>query len=186
MPQGRNIDSITINEVFKESTDGSFPVLLDIQHEDIIWVDNSQSQENGHLRLINSVTPVKYKGDNAEAKQYLPAHFEFTQPQEDGVKVSNTTITISAVDKRIIEVIRKIKTNPRAFIDAFYARLDESSGTPKYAFSKAYKYEFLMTSCTWDNITAQWNLVFDPAMQINVPKDTATMSRCPSINKSTR
>lgn len=178
MQQGKNIDTITLKELFRDSTEGSFPILVDIRHEDIVWKDSSNSQENGHLRLINSEVPVVYN-----TKHYLASHFEFTQPQEDGVKVGDTSISISAVDKRIVEVIRSIKSNPKCIVEAFYTTLKEGEDTV-YAFSKLYKYEFMMKSCSWDSVTAQWNLVFDPSMQINIPKDTATLSRCPSITEN--
>lgn len=179
MSQGRNINAITLKELFKENTDGSFPILIDIVHEDIVWSDDNPNYSQGHLRLINAETPVKYQNN-----YYLPSHFEFTPPQEDGVKVSNTTITISAIDKRVVEIIRNIRSNPKAVIEAFYFKIESEGELPLYKFSKAYKYEFLMAACNWDSITAQWTLVFDPVMQVNVPKDTATASRCPSVMDS--
>ena len=61
--------------------------------------------------------------------------------------------------------------------EAFYTRLTDT----QIVFSKLYYYEFQMDSATWDGITAKWNLVFDSAAQLNVPRVLATVNRCPSI-----
>lgn len=77
--QGKNIENWTIKELFSQSTGGTIPILIDIQHEKIVWNDNSMDQENGHLRLINDSTPIVYQG-----KKYLSAYFAFKPPMEDG------------------------------------------------------------------------------------------------------
>lgn len=178
MPQGREIESATLEELFSETTSGSFPVLMDIRHDALVWSSNKDKdiqdlqQKDGHLRLINSNTAVKYNGE-----RYLPANFSYTLPTEDGAKVSQTSITISAVDRRIVELIRSIKSSPIAVIEAFFTKPTETS----FAFSRLYHYEFKMKDVTWDDVTAKWTLVFDPVMQVNVPKDLGTKSRNPSI-----
>lgn len=172
MPQGRNIESITLQELFASSTAGSLPILIDIRHDALKWSDPSLQQEDGHMRLINAPTAVRYNN-----KRYLPSVFTYTMPTEDGSKVGNSSITISAIDKRIIELIRSIKTYPIAVIEAFFTQPTDNT----YVFSRLYHYEFQMKDVTWDNTTAKWNLVFDPVMQMNVPKDLGTKSRNPGV-----
>lgn len=183
MPQGnKNIDSITLEELFSSSTDGSIPILLDIVHDEITWTDakddsgkyNDLSQEEGHLRLINSTTPVRYNGN-----KFLPSVFSYTAPSTDGKTVSGTTITISAIDKRIVEVIRLIKSKPTCTIEAFFTKLSDK----EFMFHKLNHYEFEMASVTWDETTAKWSLVFDPASQINVPIDLGTKFRTPNADQ---
>lgn len=172
MPQGRNIESTTLEELFSSSTSGSLPILIDIRHDALKWQDKSLEQEDKHMRLINAPTAVRYNG-----KKYLPAVFSYTLPTEDGTKIGNTSITISAIDRRVVELIRSIKTYPIAVIEAFFTKIDGNS----YAFSRLYHYEFQMRDVTWDDSTAKWNLVFDPVMQMNVPKDLGTKSRNPGV-----
>lgn len=183
MPQGnKNIDSITLEELFSSSTDGSIPILLDIIHDEITWSDekdesgkyNDLSQEEGHLRLINSTTPVRYNGN-----KYLPSFFSYAAPSVDGKTVANTSITISAIDQRIVEVIRSIKSKPICIIEAFYTKLSDY----EFMFHKLNHYEFEMSSVTWDESTAKWNLIFDPASQVNVPIDLATKFRAPNAEQ---
>lgn len=175
MPQGKKIESITIKELFDNPSDGNIPVLLDIQHEGIVWTDNSNEQENGHLRLINNNVQVVYQG-----KTYLPAAFSFTLPEEDGKKVGDTSISITAIDQRIINLIRSINSKPRCTFDAFYTKYNET----QLMFQKLYHYNFEMDSVTWDGITAKWKLIFDPAMKLKIPVDVATINRCPSVNQN--
>ena len=174
--QEKQIEAITVEELLKPQTDGTIPVLIDIRHEDIVWAENTKEysgdQENGHLRLINANYPVMYNGH-----KYMPSVFSFTMPSEDGRKVGSTNITISAIDKRIIEIIRSVSTKPKAVIEAFFTRQGN-----EVLFSKLYKYEFEMDSVSWNGVSAKWTLIFDPTMQLNVPRDLATQSRCPSVN----
>lgn len=169
---------MTLKELMSSSTVGTFPVLIDIQSEQIQWnydrseTDPRHRQEHGHLRLINSNAAVVYNGC-----LYEPAVFNCELPSEDGSKVGNTSITISAVDQRIIQVIRSITSKPTAYIESFFTKISDT----QYVFSKMYHYEFQMTSVTWDRVSAKWNLVFDPSMQVNVPRDTGTALRCPAI-----
>lgn len=177
MPQGKTINSLALKELFEESTDGLFPFLADVQHDYIRWGENDNEQENGHIRLINDASPVRYKD-----KKYMPAYFAFTIPTEDGKKISNTTITISSIDKRIIEVIRSINSFPPTLtITAAFAK-KEIEGKIGYTFYELGEYKFSMNNCRWDGTTAQWDLVFDSAMQLNVPVDIGTEFRNPSVN----
>lgn len=178
MASEKSIQTMTLKELFASTTDGTFPILIDIQSDQIVWnysgneSDYRHRQENHHLRLINSNAAVVCNG-----YLYEPAVFTCEMPSEDGSKVGNMSITISAIDQRIIEIIRSITSKPSAFIDSFFTKISDS----QYIFSKMYHYEFQMTSVTWDNVTAKWNLVFDPSMQVNVPRDTGTALRCPAI-----
>lgn len=172
MPQGRKIETATLEELFSSNTSGTFPVLVDVRHDALKWDDDTYEQEDGHLRLINDQTAVRFGG-----KKYLPSYFSFTMPQEDGTKIGQTSITISAVDQRIIELIRSIKTRPILVIEALFAKPSENT----FAFSRIYHYEFEAKSVNWDDTTAKWDLVFDPTGQMNIPKDLGTMTRCPGI-----
>lgn len=171
MPQGKLYDVITLKELFSSSTAGNIPILLDVQHDDLVWEDEGYGQENGHLRLINSTTAVMYAGH-----KYLPGFFQYTLPSEDGSKISNTSITISAIDGRVIEMIRKIYSPPKAVVEAYFSMIGET----EFVFRKLNHYEFQMNDVQWNEQTAKWNLEFDPTLQLSIPVDKGTISRCPS------
>lgn len=170
MPK-KTVEVATIEELFSSSTDGSIPVLLDIEHQDIIWQDADLEQDNGHLRLINAPYSVRYEG-----KKYLPSYFEFSMPSEDGKTISSTSVTISAIDQRIISVIRSVNDKPTVTFHAFFTKKDNL-----ITFSKLFKYKFQMDSVSWNGISAKWNLIFDPTMQLQVPRDVGTSLRCPGV-----
>lgn len=169
---GKTIESTTLTELFKERTDGTFPVLAEIYHKNIKWAEGDTEQDNGYLRLINENFPVIYEG-----KKYMPSYFSFIMPSIENDKIGSTSITVSAIDKRMVEIIRSITEKPIITLKAFFAKKDDT-----IYFSKIYEYKFEMSNCTWDGVTAKWTLTFDPTMQLNVPRDLATVNRCPSIN----
>ena len=178
MTQGKTITVATLKELFEENSSGVIPILADVQHDGIVWTDNSYEQEDHHLRLINDTCAVKYNGH-----KYLPSNFSFTMPEENGKKIGSTTITISAIDQRITEIIRSITEKaPKLVIESFFVKRDVDGNTA-YAFSKMCHYEFEMTNVRWDSLNAQWDLVFDSTMQLNVPLDEANDLRCPAINE---
>lgn len=178
MIQGKNINSVTLKELFNEDTSGVFPLLADIQHDNIIWHDDSMEQEDGHFRIINDNAAVKYKG-----QRFIPCNFSFTFPSEDGKKIGNTTITVSAIDQRIIEIVRSINNIPPVLvIKSVYVRRTIEDKIA-YEFHDLAEYRFKMNNCRWSESTAQWDLVFDSSMQINVPIDMGTEFRNPAINK---
>ncbi len=90
---------------------------------------------------------------------------------------------MSAIGQRSIEVIRSIGDKPPK---AIFEELIEKRGTGadlSFIFSKIYQYEFSMISANWNDVTAQWDLVFDDVMNDNVPKDLGTQLRCPAVNE---
>ena len=167
----KNIEAATLEDLFSKDLQGYLPILVDIEDDGIIWETKDAYDEDGHLRLVSGNVPIMYEG-----KKFRPAVFTFEQPQEDGTKVGNTSITISAIDKRVVEIIEQIENPPIVNVVAAYAKINEE----EVAFSKIYHYRFQMGSVQWDGVTAKWNLMFDSAMNQNMPVDLATESRCPA------
>lgn len=179
----KTIEYTTLEELFNTDTDGSFPLLMDIEHESINWEGTTSEidvtdleQDNCHLRLINAPYAVKYQG-----KKYLPAYFAFTPPSVDGKTIGSTSVTISAIDQRVIKIIRAIDNKPKATFVALFSKKDSV-----ITFSKLYRYIFEMNAVSWDGVSAKWNLVFDPAMQLQVPRDKGTNLRCPAVLQKQR
>lgn len=170
----KNINVLTLEELYGSSLEGNIPILLTIKHDAISWDTNNEDYEEGVLRLIGSNTAVRYKG-----KKYFPCHFDFTPPSEDGQKVANTSLSISAIDRTIIEVVRKLRSNPIADIDCFYTKISDT----EFVFSKLYQYTFEMSDVTWDEKLLKWSLIFDPVSQSNVPRALGTIQRCPGVNE---
>lgn len=181
MESRRNISSQVFESATQESDSIFIPVLLDIYHSSITWGENDIQQENGHLRLVNDVRGMKYKGDDKEPKYYAPCTFTYKKPKEDGKKKNSASVSISCIDSRMIETIRLVPEDLRCRAVALYAKIVDDNGKVKYAFSKLDTKEFLMNGVTWDGITASWNLDPDEVMDVSTPKDTASEFRLRSL-----
>lgn len=170
----KNINTITLEELYGTSLEGSLPVLLTIKHDAITWKDKNSDYEDGCIRFIGSNTSVRYKG-----KKYFPCNFVYSPPSEDGQKIGNASIEISAIDRSIIEVVRKLRSNPTATIDCFFAKISDT----EFLFSKICHYTYEMSDVSWDPKTLKWTLLFDPVSQTNVPRGLGTIQRCPGVNE---
>lgn len=173
----KNIQTIAMEELWKQNTDGHIPVLLEIFNPDIKWNDGSLEQENMYLRVIDDTNPVIYKG-----KRYLPARFEFTPPEENGKTVGQASITLSAIDTRVVQMLRSIELQCEVTVMAMFAKMVTSQGTLTYQFVPLDNLKTKMPSATYNRITAQLNLVYKDVLKLNVPRDTATKNQLHSVN----
>ena len=173
----KTIQTIAIEEVWKQNTNGHIPVLLEIYNPDIKWQDNSQDQENMYLRVINDSNPVMYKG-----KKYIPCRFEFTPPEENGKTIGQASIQISAIDTRIVQMLRSIELQCEVTVMACFAKMVTESGKITYRFYPLDHLKTKMSSATYNRITAQFTLVFKDVLSLNVPRDRATKNHLPSVD----
>lgn len=187
MDPKRNISSVVLESVTSESDSIYLPVLLDISHPMITWPDSVKAgdtgQQDGHLRLINDVRGVKYKGESSVAHYYAPCSFSVKMPKDDGKTKSNATVTIASVDGRVIEVIREVPENVKCRIVALWAKIKNDDGTVRYMFSKLYGREFEMAGVTGNGVSVQWTLDPDGILSLNVPRDKGSLFRFPAIMK---
>lgn len=175
----RNINTQTFDDFSQRGLEGFLPVLVDIRHPGITW--NDSVQQNGHLRLVNDTKGMMYKGNDTEPKYYAPCNFQFKLPKEDGKTKSKASITISALDSRIIEVIRSIEEDLTCRIVGMYSKITSADGKVKYVFSKMYSRKFEMSNVSWNGVTAEWELEPDSIADINAPKDKGSLFRFPSL-----
>ena len=173
----KHIQTVAMEEIWKKNTDGHLPVLLEIYNPDIKWNDGSLEQENMYLRVIDDSNPVVYKG-----KKYLPARFEFTPPEEDGKTIGQATITISAIDSRVVQMLRSIELQCEITVMATFAKVTRANGSAIMKFCPLEQLKARVPSATYNRTTAQLNLVFKDVLKLNVPRDTATKNLLPSVN----
>lgn len=177
----KEISTIALEEIWKQNTDGHIPVLLEIYNPDIKWGDNELEQENMYLRVIDDSNPVMYKG-----KRYIPACFEYTPPEEDGKKISEASITLSAIDSRVIQLLRSIEIPCDITVMATFAKCvdyDEALKREKTVF-KFYPIEYLKAkakAASYDRTTARLSLIYKDVMSLNVPRDIATKNQLMSV-----
>lgn len=168
----KNLTTITMEEIWKSKSDGFIPALLEIYNPDIKWDDSNQfEQENCYLRVISNTESVIYKG-----KRYLPCKFDFTMPEENGQKIGNASLTISAIDSRVIELLRSIDISCEVTIKAFFAKKNNL-----VCFHPIDSLKSSAPTVSYDKTTAKFNLVFKDSLQINIPNAIATQDKLPSV-----
>jgi len=173
----KNIQTVALEELWKQNTSGHIPVLLEIFNPDIKWEDNSLEQENMYLRVIDDTNAVVYRG-----KKYLPAKFNFTPPEETGKTVGQSTITLSAIDDRVVQMLRSIELQCDVTVMAMFAKETTASGKSTYKFLPLDNLKTRMPNATYDRITAQLNLAYKDVLKLNVPRDKATKNQLLSVN----
>ena len=173
----KNIQTIAMEELWKQNTNGYIPVLLEIYNPDIKWEDNSLEQENMYLRVINDSNPVIYKG-----KKYIPARFEFAPPEENGKSVGNAIIQLSAIDTRVVQLLRSIELQCDMTVMAFFAKVESANNGIVYKFLPLENFHSKLSSSSYSRISAQLQLSFKDVLKLNVPRDTATRNYLPSVN----
>jgi hypothetical protein len=166
----------TIEELHSRHTDGTFPVLIDVQHDYILWSKemlDSGKYENGHLRLINDPRGVVYQGF-----YYSPAAFVFSPPSDDGKVEGNASITVSAIDATMYKIIQNMTSPAVAHITTVFEKVSLN----EVVFTPIQSIVMEMRAVEWDKLTAKWKLNKDPVLSLNIPRDLGTVQRCPSAN----
>lgn len=167
----KNIQAITMEEIWKQNTEGHIPVLLDIYNPDLKWEDNSAEQENMHLRVIDDSNPVIYQG-----KKYLAGRFTYTPPDENGKSIGQSTITISAIDSRITQTLRSIELESEVTVVAAFVK--EGS---VYTFLPFTNHHAKLPSATYNRTAATLTLVNKDVLQLNIPRNQASKDLFPSV-----
>lgn len=173
----KNIQTVAMEELWKQNTDGHIPVLLEIFNPDIKWNDGSLEQENMYLRVIDDSNPVVFRG-----KKYIPARFDFTPPEENGKTIGQASITLSAIDTRVVQMLRSIELQCEVTVMAMFAKRVTQQGNITYQFVPLDNLKSKMPSASYDRITARLNLNYKDVLKLNVPRDKATKNQLPSVN----
>lgn len=177
----KNIQTVALEELWKDSTDGHMPILVEFFNPDLKWKDGSSEQENMYLRVINDSNPVIYKN-----KKYLPCKFNYTPPEENGKTIGQASITISAIDTRVVQMLRSCQVESEITVVAVFAKktIVTESGVDRttYKFYPLDELKSKMESANYSRTTAQLNFVYKDVLKLNVPRNIATRDKIPSVN----
>lgn len=177
----KNINAVALEEIWKKDTDGHIPVLMEIFNPDIKWEDGSLEQENMYLRVIDDSNPVIYKG-----KKYLACKFNYTPPEEDGKSIGQASITLSAIDSRVVQLLRSVEVECEISVVAAFAKsvtvLEDETERTTYKFYPLDELKGNLQSASYNRVTAQLNLSSKNVLQLNVPRVIATKDKLPSVN----
>lgn len=171
---------VTMQDLLQENIEGFMPILIDIYNPDISWTEEEKQvykQDNAHFRFICDDNTVVYQG-----KTYLPCSFEYVPPESDGSKIGNASVSITALDHRVRELLRKIRTTSEFSIVAMFVKINKDPNEKKfvYKYKEIKSAKFKMSVANLNTTTATFNLAFDRALSQSIPYDTATSERVPS------
>ena len=173
----RKIDTMTLEEIWAQETDGHIPVLLEIYNPFILWGANKgNEQDDCYLRVINDSNSVIYKG-----KRYIPCGLSFKAPQEDGTKIGPASITISALDSRIQQMLEQIRNVSDVTVTAAFIKMKTENGHEIMKFRELSKWKFQMETGNANRSTATFNLVGNGVYGLNVPRDTMDKNQLYSV-----
>ena len=177
----KTIQTVAVEELWKDNTDGHIPVLMEIFNPDIKWEDNSLEQENMYLRVIDDSNPVVYRG-----KKYLPCKFTYTPPEENGKSVGGASITLSAIDSRVTQLLRSVEVECEVSVVAAFAKkttvTEGGNEVTTFKFLPLDELKSKMSSATYNKVTAQLSLAYKDVLKLNVPRNIATKDKLPSVN----
>jgi hypothetical protein len=152
------MDKKLLMKLFKKNVEGSTPILLKVSHTDmeepLYLTDNSQS--------------LVYEGNT-----YMPAYFKITLPEASKESVGLAKITMGAVDLRIINLVRnmrsplKIKFMAEYYEDGIFSRLDS--------------FEFELINIKWNAMAIEGELTFKSLLDVEFPCGEFTSITTPGI-----
>lgn len=167
----KEIELSTVQELWKSSTDGFLPIMIEIFNPDLKWEEGS-GMDNMYLRLINDSSCVIY-----HEKKYYPCKFTFTPPEENGKKIGDANLVISGIDARITSAVESIEVPCEANITAFFAKKGNT-----YVFRPLDSIKMSMDLANCSPTTITFTLSFKELLSINAPVDVATGNKFFSIN----
>lgn len=152
-----------LQQIYRLQTAAMFPALLKIT-----YVEDGVTK---YLRLVNNDTDLTYSEE-----VYSCARFKYTPPKYSDKQIGDGSITISAVDQTIVQIIRSISTRATAqIVAAFYFE----DGT--LLFEPIEEWTFQLAKVSWDEGVATWQMIYDDRMDILVPCHKMSAQRCPGV-----
>ena len=141
----RNVTQITREAITAPQTDKVFLLMLEISSSEL--VETLYFVQNNESILSNG-------------KTYLPVNFSMTLPREESGKVQDTTISISAINRQIIEIVRTIVDPPT--ITVFIIRSDAPDVVEVGPWS------FKLRNISYNVNTMSGNLLFETSLRNNI------------------
>jgi hypothetical protein len=152
------MDKKLLMRIFKKNVVGSTPILLKVSHTDmeepLYLTDNSQA--------------LVYEGNT-----YIPAYFKIILPESSKESVGLAKITMGAVDLKVINLVRNMKT---ALKIKFMAEYYEEG-----IFSRLDSFEFELTNINWNAMAMEGDLAFKSLLDVEFPSGEFTSLTTPGI-----
>ena len=150
---------------------GATPVLVKIDSEEL---RNLEADFGGTIYLTDNGEDIEYKGHI-----YKACSLQYRMPSIDSQGDGSGNMTISAIDQRIIKVMRTLKKSPIFSIIAAYHE-GEPGGEP--TILQLDRQQMKMTSITWDVNSLKANLSPRTLVGFNFPAHICTVINTPGLS----
>lgn len=152
-------------KLVRMETYASFPYLIEITYED-----------------ENSVIHTEYYVNADEAKEYnghtyQPACFSVVPPSQDNTTISDGKLTLSTVDDSWVLKVRNASKRMKC---TFVAVINYEEGSTE-TIEEIETMVFTLVKARWNETTLDFNMLFDDRMNLQVPRDVATVLKAPAL-----
>jgi len=149
----RSLSAAAKNAIFSSQTSEVFLVLLTVDHDDLdspvrVTSDSQQTTSNGN--------------------DYTPFPFVISLPAETDAELAKVNLTIDAVDRSLIEIIRSLTSPPSITLEVVLASDPDTV--------EAGPFDFTMRDVQYDALTITSSLQFEDILNTKWPGDSFTPS----------
>lgn len=124
------------------------------------------------MYLCDNNEPITYDGHT-----YINSYFVFDAPEQTDDTDGSATLTVSAVDRQIINLIRSAPANIKPLVEIVAVWIDNDENNQPI-FSELAGYVFEIVGAEMDAKTATLTLAVDTLCLFDFPGDTFTSSNC--------
>lgn len=157
-------------ELIARETRAKFPYLIEITHYATV-----EDTTGTVYRFANSKDDITFE-DNV----YSSSVFSITPPERKQDSISDTTISISAIDQTWINRIRSTPVKAKHSKIRFVAVIQyENNGIE--TVEPIEDIEFELTKANWGDISISWTMEFDNLQDVQVPSETIDERICPAL-----
>jgi len=152
-------------KLVRMETYASFPYLIEVTYED----------ENGVIhteRYANADTEKTYNGNT-----YQPVCFTAVPPSQDNTTISDGKLTLSTVDDSWVIKVRNAQKRMKC---VFVAVIDYDENGVE-TIEEIETMSFTLVKARWNEETLEFNMLFDDRMNLQVPRDVATVLKVPAL-----
>lgn len=92
----------------------------EIQDVILVVLDIDHTSLSSPIRVVNNTQGIEWNGNTYEASS-----FKFKPPAQEEGELSNATLTLSNIDRRIMETVRSIDSAPTVTANVVFVKHDE-------------------------------------------------------------
>lgn len=155
----RDVSLSARQALYAQETGEVFLLLLTIDHTSLA----------APIRVVNNTVDVISRG-----LTFLAFPFEITLPDDDAETLSGARLTISNVDRQIVQAVRSISGAPSVLLEVIMASAPDTV--------EAGPFDFTLRQAQYDAQSVSGALVFEDILNMAIPAHTMTPQLFPGLH----